>query len=43
MKDTRSKTTMIEVAAGWARLAEQAERNCKAAYSDPEFKTSKAS
>jgi hypothetical protein len=43
MKDTYTKTTMVEVAAGWMRLAEQAERNSKAAYSDPEYRTSKAS
>jgi hypothetical protein len=43
MKDTYTKTTMIEVAAGWMRLAEQAERNSKAPYSHPEYKTSKAS
>ena len=43
MKDTHSKTTMVEVAAGWMRLAEQAERNGKAAYNDPGCKASKAS
>jgi hypothetical protein len=43
MKDAHTKTTMIEVAAGWLRLAEQAERNSKAAYSYPEYKTSRAS
>jgi hypothetical protein len=43
MKDTHTKRTMIEVAAGWMRLAEQAERNSKAAYSDAQYKTSKAS
>jgi hypothetical protein len=43
MKDTHTKTTMIEVAAGWMRLAEYAERNSKAAYCDAQYKTSKAS
>ena len=43
MKDTYNKTTMVEVAAGWMRLAEQVERNSKAAYSDTEYKTSKVS
>ena len=43
MKDIQSKTTMIEVAAGWMRLAEHAQRNGKAAYSYPEYKTKKAS
>ena len=43
MKDTHTKRTMIEVAAGWMRLAEQAERSSKAAYGDAQYKTSKAS
>jgi hypothetical protein len=43
MKDTHSKTTMIEVAAGWMRLAEHAERNGKAAYSDAQYRIGNAS
>jgi hypothetical protein len=43
MKDTHTKRTMIEVAAGWMRLAEQAERSSKAAYRDAQYKTSMAS
>ncbi len=43
MKDAYTRATMVEVAAGWMRLAEQAERSSKAAYGDPEYKASKAS
>ena len=42
MTDTHTRVTMIEVAGGWLRLAEQSERNSTAAY-DAEYKTKRAS
>jgi len=42
MTDINMRVTMIEVARGWMRLAEQTERNSTAAY-HAEYKANKAS
>ena len=42
MTDIHTRITMIEVAGGWLRLAEQSDRNSTAPH-NAEFKTSKAS
>jgi hypothetical protein len=42
MTDLNMRVTMIEVARGWQRLAEQNERNSAGAY-NPECKTKRAS
>jgi hypothetical protein len=42
MTNIHTRVTMIEVASGWMRLAEQSERNSRAAY-DFEYKTKRAS